>query len=194
LHIKKVRITLLSSMNDDQSIYRQHSNTCTAIYWIRYSTQPLHLIDLSMNIVYWFELGYCRASQRPTHQYSICCNPPLFETSTMSTPDEWRAQGRTWDSIPQSMKKIAEQILEVPENHASELLPSPHISINAMLKFPLPNSTLSLPTSNMQLYFSHEEPDFLNDTLVLSLKHLPIPTASIIRQLSADAPQAWLDG
>jgi len=113
----------------------------------------------------------------PNYSPIVLCNPPLFKTLTMSTPDEWRAQGRTWDSILQSMKKIAEQILEVPENHASELLPSPHISINAMLKFPLPNSMLSLPTSNMQLYFSHKRPDFLNDTLVLSLKHLPIPAA-----------------
>ena len=130
----------------------------------------------------------------PNYSPIVLCNPPLFKTLTMSTPDEWCAWGRTWDSIPQSMKKIAEQILEVPENHASELLPSPHISINVMLKFPLLNLTLSLPTSNTQLYFSHKQPDFLNDTLVLSFKHPPIPTASIIQQLSADAPQAWLDG
>ena len=128
----------------------------------------------------------------PNYSSIVLCNPPLFKTLTMSTPDEWHARGRTWDSIPQSMKKIAEQILEVPKNHASELLPSPHISINAMLKFPLPNSMLSLPTFNTQLYVSHKQPDFLNDTLVLSFKHLPIPTASIIQQLSADAPQALL--
>ena len=123
----------------------------------------------------------------------------LFEnsslpSSTMTTPNEWCTQGRTWDAIPQSMKQVAEQILQVPKDLASALLPSLHLSINAMLKFHLSNSIPSLPTSNTQLYFSHKQPDFLNDILVLSLKHLLIPPASIIQKLSTDAPQTWLDG
>ncbi|KAM6495235.1 hypothetical protein JOM56_009858, partial [Amanita muscaria] len=112
----------------------------------------------------------------------------------MPSLDEWRSQDRSWDEIPQSVKQIAEQILQIPKDHTSTLLPPPHISVNAMLKFPLPNSTMSTSPSDAQTYFSHKQPNFLDDALVLSLHCLIIPPASTVQKLSRNVRQAWLEG
>ena len=112
----------------------------------------------------------------------------------MFDPKLWRAQGKKWNELPQSVKKIGDDELAIPAQYKSMLLPLPELSINAMLEFVLPSSAPGLHSHNTQLYFRREFPGPLTGITMSSLRRLPIPTASVIKNLINNTQQAWLDG
>ncbi|KAM6496341.1 hypothetical protein JOM56_009047, partial [Amanita muscaria] len=94
------------------------------------------------------------------------------------------------------IQEIGTQCLEIPNAYQiqSTLLPAAGLSINDMLDFPLPKLVPSQSLQEPIPYLRREPSDPLTKTCVLSLRHLPIPTASVITELSRALPQAWIDG
>jgi len=82
---------------------------------------------------------------------------------------QWRSQGKHWEEMPQVVKRIGEEALEIPELFKLTLLPSSDLSINGMLDFILPNSAPGLHPQDTQQYFSQEGAGHLTSMSIISL-------------------------
>jgi hypothetical protein len=83
----------------------------------------------------------------------------------------------------------------MPAPITSRILPDDSISLNALLDFTLPRPIVSVErTSDLSVYFSKSAPDIIDASAILRLRRLDMPPTAVIRRLSSDGRQAWLDG
>ncbi|KIM92294.1 hypothetical protein PILCRDRAFT_361 [Piloderma croceum F 1598] len=88
----------------------------------------------------------------------------------------------------------AKQDFLVPDAVGTKILPLPGTSIKQMLEFTLPRHTISVNVHSSESFFSHNSLDTTSDALMIRLRRLPTPAASVVGKLVELRCQAWLDG
>ncbi|KAJ6464631.1 hypothetical protein C8R47DRAFT_1155993 [Mycena vitilis] len=107
---------------------------------------------------------------------------------------DWTGEGQAWATAPSMLKRIAAEVLCIPQELEYKLLPSPYLPIAKMLEFPLPLQSAVVTAPQPAQYFSKAAPDINDPALLRRVRHLPIPDTKTINKLAACARQAWLDG
>ncbi|KAJ8594099.1 hypothetical protein M405DRAFT_858399 [Rhizopogon salebrosus TDB-379] len=107
---------------------------------------------------------------------------------------EWISMGKKWGDIPPHVERTAKQDFQIPDFIRAQMLPSPGISIKEMLDFTLPNTTATISSNTPVMFFSRNGPDAISQALLLRMRRLPTPMASVVGKLVEFRNQAWLDG
>ncbi|KAJ6459829.1 hypothetical protein DFH09DRAFT_1348806 [Mycena vulgaris] len=84
---------------------------------------------------------------------------------------DWVAQGKSWKDIPPHVKRVSAFDFTVPSAIASRVLPG-----------------------DISQACPKHAPDVMDGSTILRLRHLDMPSTSMIRKLVIDGKQAWLDG
>ncbi|KAJ7772490.1 hypothetical protein B0H14DRAFT_2632318 [Mycena olivaceomarginata] len=118
----------------------------------------------------------------------------IYTMATFNKAD-WVAQGNKYQNIPPHVKRACGTEFQMPAPITSKILPDDSIPLNALLDFTLLRPIVSVKrTSDLSVYFSKSAPDIIDASAILRLRRLDMPPMAVIRRLSSDGRQAWLDG
>jgi hypothetical protein len=108
---------------------------------------------------------------------------------------EWISCDKKWKDVPKSIRQVCHNDFLIPEMIAATILPDAGISIHALLDFHLPRPTTAVrDASDCNMFFSKYAADTVDASMIQRLRHLDMPTATVIRQLFQNKNQMWLDG
>jgi hypothetical protein len=96
--------------------------------------------------------------------------------------------------MPPQVKHAAMQGFTIPIHIQEQLLPSPKISIQQYVNFPLPKPSAVIQTILTPEYFSRYDPEPITERLLERMCWLSIPAPAVIKELTNIGCQAWLDG
>jgi hypothetical protein len=108
---------------------------------------------------------------------------------------DWISQGKKWTDMLPRVKRAATQAFTIPIHIQEQLLPSPKISIQQFINFPLPKpSTVIKTILTSSEYFSRYDPEPITERLLERMRRLSMPAPAVIEELTNIGRQAWLDG
>ncbi|KIM71317.1 hypothetical protein PILCRDRAFT_17174 [Piloderma croceum F 1598] len=107
---------------------------------------------------------------------------------------DWISQGKARIDMPPRVKRVAMQAFTIPIYIQEQLLPSPKISIQQFVNFPLSKPSAVIQVILTSEDFSRYDPEPITERLLERMRRLSMPTPAVIKELTNIGRQAWLDG
>lgn len=113
------------------------------------------------------------------------------ETTLLFDRSEWIGRGKSWPlKPPRPLHQAIEASLQIPELFRVAI-PKPQITVNNLLKFPLPKPGSGSDPSTLSSYFTTDP----NGTLSIhDLLEIPLPSRTLVQKIHTEWCQAFLDG